>query len=132
MCKINELPNDEYKYNKILSYFDTDLDRLDWEELNKNTWKIKETNHWYKKDIFEYRTTGWKHKNSRTEMEIDFLSDKSKINRYNANAMIFTIVWHTRRYYLSGNEGIGIYWSEERLGCSNDDNMTPKGDNNEK
>ena len=35
MCKINELPNDEHKYNKILSYFDTDLDRLDWEELNK-------------------------------------------------------------------------------------------------
>ena len=36
MCKLNELPNNEQKYNKILSYFDTDLDRLDWEELNKN------------------------------------------------------------------------------------------------
>ena len=35
MCKLNELPNNEQKYNKILSYFDTDLDRLDWEELNK-------------------------------------------------------------------------------------------------
>ena len=26
MCKLNELPNDEYKYNKILAYFDTSLD----------------------------------------------------------------------------------------------------------
>lgn len=35
LCKLNELPNSEEKYNKILSYFDTDLESLDWEELNK-------------------------------------------------------------------------------------------------
>ncbi len=43
MCKLNELPNDENKYNKILSYFDTDLESLDWEELNERAWKKKET-----------------------------------------------------------------------------------------
>ena len=37
MCKLNELPNNEEKYNKILRYFDTSLDTLDWEELNKET-----------------------------------------------------------------------------------------------
>ena len=40
--------------------------------------------------------------------------------------------WRTRRYVLDGNEGTGFYWDEDILGCSNDDNMTPKGDNNEK
>ncbi len=33
--KLNELPNNEYKYNKILSYFDLSLELLDWEKLNK-------------------------------------------------------------------------------------------------
>ncbi|MCI6313484.1 MAG: hypothetical protein MR591_06830 [Helicobacter sp.] len=50
MCKINELPNTEEKYNKILGYFDTSLDTLDWEELNKKTWKISEDSGDYKKE----------------------------------------------------------------------------------
>ena len=42
--------------------------------------------------------------------------------------------WRTRRYYLDGNEGSGLYWSEETLGCVDvaKENMTPKGANNEK
>ena len=48
--------------------------------------------------------------------------------------MLFTIVWHTRRYYLAGNEGTGIYWNEETLGCSDilEYNMNPKETNNAK
>ncbi|AQQ59225.1 hypothetical protein XJ32_02935 [Helicobacter bilis] len=73
MCKLNELPNTEEKYNKILGYFDTSLDTLDWEELNGRVEKLKQTNGWYKKNIFEYRTaTDWKYKNSRIEMTILF------------------------------------------------------------
>ncbi|MDD7346518.1 hypothetical protein, partial [Helicobacter sp.] len=118
MCKLNELPNTEEKYNKILGYFDLSLDTLDWEELNGRVEKLKQTNGWYKKNIFEYRTaTDWKYKNSRIEMAILFFSNESKINRHNINFMYFSSVWHTRRYYLSGNEGTGIYWSEETLGC---------------
>ena len=42
MCKLNELPNNEEKYNKILRYFDLSLDTLDWEELNgKVEWVSK-------------------------------------------------------------------------------------------
>ena len=37
MCKINELPNDEYKYNKILSYFDTSLESLDYSQFQETT-----------------------------------------------------------------------------------------------
>ena len=134
MCKLNELPNDEYKYNKILSYFDLSLDTLDWEELNKKTWKIKESNGDYKKGIYEYATlTEKKQLNSRARMVASFLSNEAEINRYNINQMAINISWHTRRYYLSGNEGTGIYWSEETLACYKvaKENMTPKGVNNE-
>ena len=37
MCKLNELPNDEYKYNKILSYFDTSLESLDYSQFQETT-----------------------------------------------------------------------------------------------
>ena len=135
MCKLNELPNDENKYNKILSYFDTDLDSLDWDKLNEKTWKIKETNARYKKGVFEYRTaTGWKYKNSRIEMEIDFLSNESEISRYNTLAMLFTVVWHTRRSFLEmRGTGYDLVWDEQTLGCSDmiKYNMIPKGENNE-
>lgn len=56
MCKLNELPNDEEKYNKILGYFDTSLDTLDWEELNMGKKKLTEENFDYKKGVFEYMT----------------------------------------------------------------------------
>ena len=132
MCKLNELPNDEDKYNKILSYFDTDLDRLDWEELNKRKRRLTEKNFDYKKGVFEYITQmEWKELNSQIEMQAHFLNNKPEINRYNTNAMSFQVLWHTKRYYLTGNEGSGFYWSEIILGCSNDDNIIPRGEKNE-
>ena len=132
MCKLNELPNTEEKYNKILRYFDTDLDTLDWEKLNEKNIKLTEENFDYKKGVFEYMTQmELRQLKSRIDMRTHFFSNEAEINRYNANAIVFRVVWHTRRYYLSGNEGTGIDWSEETLGCSNNDNMTPKGANNE-
>ena len=139
MCKLNELPNNEEKYNKILAYFDTSLDTLDWEELNHNNdkrkWKVTKEHGYYRQGIYEYATlTKKKEINSRLRMVASFLSNEAEINRYNINQMAINISWHTRRYYLSGNEGTGIYWSEETLACVNvaKENMTPKGANNEK
>ena len=132
MCKLNELPNDEEKYNKILGYFDLSLDTLDWEELNMGKKKLTEENFDYKKGVFEYMTQmELLQSNSRIDIRTHFFSNEAEINRYNANAMVFRVIWHARRYYPAGNEGSGFYWSEELLGCSNDDNMTPKGANNE-
>lgn len=59
MCKLNELPNDENKYNKILKYFNTDLDTLDWEELNHNNdnkrkWKVTKEHGYYRQGVYEY------------------------------------------------------------------------------
>lgn len=137
MCKLNELPNDEYKYNKILSYFDTDLDRLDWEELNKKTWKIKESNGDYKKGIFEYATlTEKKQLNSRARMVASFLSNEAEINRYNINQMAINISWHTRRYYfeIANLTRYDDMWIEKTLACYRvaKENMTPRGFKNDK
>ena len=66
MCKINELPNNEEKYNKILGYFDTSLDTLDWEELNRNhdkrKWKVTKEHGYYRQGIYEYATLTKKRK----------------------------------------------------------------------
>ena len=137
MCKLNELPNDEYKYNKILSYFDTDLDTLDWEELNKKTWKIKESNGDYKKGIFEYATlTEKKQLNSRARMVASFLSNEAEINRYNINQMAINISWHTRRYYfeIANLTRYDDMWIEKTLACYRvaKENMTPRGFKNDK
>ena len=140
MCKLNELPNNEEKYNKILGYFDLSLDTLDWEELNHNNdnkrkWKVTKEHGYYRQGIYEYATlTKKKEINSRLRMVASFLSNEAEINRYNVNQMSIGATWRTRRYYLDGNEGSGLYWSEETLGCVDvaKENMTPKGANNEK
>ena len=130
MCKINELPNDEYKYNKILKYFDLSLDTIDWEELNKRKWKVTKEHGFYRQGIYEYATTNkGKQLNSRTSIIAGFLSNEEEINRYNINQMSIDGTWHTKRYFPDGNEGSGFYWSEENLSCVDivKKNYEPKG-----
>lgn len=80
MCKLNELPNTEEKYNKILRYFDTDLDTLDWEKLNEKNIKLTEENFDYKKGVFEYMTQmELRQLNSRIDMRTHFLVMKQKL-----------------------------------------------------
>ena len=125
MCKINELPNDEYKYNKILSYFDTSLDTLDWEELNNNNdnkrkWKVTKEHGYYRQGIYEYATlTKKKEINSRLRMVAIFLSNEAEINRYNVNQMSIGATWHTRRYYfdIANLTRYDDMWIEKTLAC---------------
>lgn len=133
ICKLNELPNDEYKYNKILGYFDVSLDTLDWEEVNKGKkWRVTNEYGYYKKGIYEYATLSKeKQLNSRVGMVAVFLSNESPINRYNINAMSISISWDTKRYFLE-KESMTSYnyvWIERTLGCVDvaQKNMTPKG-----
>ena len=54
------------------------------------------------------------------DIEIIVTDDGSK-NNFSKNNITSAIVlgtWHTRRYFLDGNEGSGFYWSEEELRCS--------------
>ncbi|RDU59974.1 hypothetical protein CQA53_11145 [Helicobacter didelphidarum] len=137
MCKLNELPNNEEKYNKILSYFGLSLDTLDWEELNDGTWQLKENSSDYKKGVFEYASISRNRSkiNYRLRIAAGFYSNESKINRYNINAMRMYSAWQTRRYHLE-QESMASYklvWMEEELICADvvKDNMIPKGENNE-
>ena len=120
MCKLNELPNDEYKYNKILSYFDLSLDTLDWEELNKRKWKVTPEHGYYRQGIYEYATLTKKEQlNYRTSITASFLSNESKINRYNINQMSIGATWHTRRYFfeITNLLSYGDMWIERTLAC---------------
>ena len=120
MCKLNELPNNEEKYNKILSYFDTDLDILDWEELNGRKWKVTKEHGFYRQGIYEYATTNkGKQLNSRTSIIAAFLSNKSEINQYNINQMSIGGSWHTRRYYfeIANLTRHDDMWIEKTLAC---------------
>ncbi len=47
MCKLNELPNTEEKYNKILSYFDLSLDTLDYKSLNNKMHQLPKESIYY-------------------------------------------------------------------------------------
>ncbi|WP_104718678.1 hypothetical protein [Helicobacter trogontum] len=136
MCKLNELPNTEEKYNKILGYFDTSLDTLDWEEFIERTWQLKENSGDYKKGVFEYAYISKSREiNYRLRIAAGFYSNESKINRYNIGAIRMYSTWHTRRYHLEQESmtSYHFYWDEETLSCIdvNADNMTPKGANNE-
>ncbi|WP_369607309.1 hypothetical protein, partial [Helicobacter trogontum] len=133
MCKLNELPNTEEKYNKILGYFDTDLESLDWEELNKEA-QIAHSSPIaidYRRKVINYSSSTPKNK-GRLSYNYVFLYPHSKEKFFQQNLPLIGILttWQTRRYFLDGNEGSGFYWSEERLGCDNADNMTSKGVNN--
>lgn len=113
MCKINELPNDEEKYNKILKYFNTDLESLDWEELNK-TKRI--SNAFYKFEILsrnplpddKYRyeyidknrfviNNAPKFKDI-TAIIVEFYTLQPHINRNNIADIKIFVSWNTKRY----------------------------------
>ncbi|MCI6313222.1 MAG: hypothetical protein MR591_05495 [Helicobacter sp.] len=122
MCKINELPNTEEKYNKILGYFDTDLESLDWEELNERALKLtKGFNLDYIEGRLEYRVKVATIQKRRYDISVDLYTNTN--NKGFSKETITHIEtygsWKTRRYFLDGNEGTGIYWSEETLSCSN-------------
>ena len=120
MCKLNELPNDEYKYNKILAYFDTSLDTIDWEELNKKTFRLtKGINSDYVEGKLEYRVKIATIRKKRYNISVDLYANNKGFSKENITYIETYGTWYTKRYYLSGNEGTGIYWSEIDLSCTN-------------
>ncbi|WP_104718269.1 hypothetical protein [Helicobacter trogontum] len=118
MCKLNELPNNEEKYNKILGYFDLSLDTLDWEELNGRVYKLGEQAYFYLHNYREYSVYIGQIKKSRYNVDLNLYSYQNNFSKNNITSAIVLGTWHTRRYFLDGNEGSGFYWSEEELRCS--------------
>ncbi|TQR59054.1 hypothetical protein DMC01_07355 [Campylobacter troglodytis] len=41
LCQLNELPNNEKKYNKIFAYYGLSLGTINYDLLNKNMFKLQ-------------------------------------------------------------------------------------------
>ncbi len=139
ICKLNELPNNAEKYNKILSYFDTDLESLDWEELNREAQiSYLETIVAYRQKITNYSSSIPKNK-GRLGYNYIFLypNSKEKFSQQKLPLIGILATWHTKRFYPNGNISTsGLYWSEETLSCIDvaevEYIMTPKEANSDK
>ena len=126
LCKLNKLPNNEEKYNKMLAYYDMGLDDIDWKKINKDKHFLCKKNY---RDDYEYNECLpnvreymaeliEKQMNHRLYTSVWIYSDKSNLNRDNITDMEITGAWETRFFVLDGNEGSGFYWSERSLYCS--------------
>ncbi len=98
MCKINELPNDEEKYNKILSYYDTSLDTLDWEKIANNL---------YLNDYGKYIHKVKKRYN-RIGSSLFFIFNSKIVSQKNIDNMWLYVEWDNKRKYFE-QESIASY-----------------------
>ena len=124
MCKLNKLPNDENKYNKFLSYFDTDLDSLDWDELNKNTKILEPTGFFYKKYKNKYMLELQRYNiHGMIRVDILFFANQKDFAKNNINVAKIIPIWNTGRKTLKlANEGnMEARLIAKKLGCSDID-----------
>lgn len=81
MC---EIPDNEEKYNKILSCFGLSLDSLDYELLNNKIHKLSKESIYYKENKYTYGAyLELIPYNSRIKVSIAFLSNQNKLNKKN-------------------------------------------------
>lgn len=119
ICKLNELPNDEYKFNKILGYFNQNFESLDWDKLNKEALKLSNGRRDYIKGKLEYRAEVATISKKSYDISVDLYANDKGLSKENITYIETYGTWHTNRFYLDGNEGSGVYWNEKRLGCYN-------------
>ena len=119
ICKLNELPNDEYKFNKILGYFNQNFESLDWEGLNEEALKLSNGRRDYIKGKLEYRAEVATISKKSYDISVDLYANDKGLSKENITYIETYGTWHTNRFYLDGNEGSGVYWNEKRLGCYN-------------
>ena len=119
ICKLNKLPNNEEKYNKVLGYFGESLDSLDWDELNKKAHKMGAGNRHFVKDKVEYTVDAVIKKTDRYEAFVELFANKNGMSRDNITFIRAYSYWDTRRKFLSlGHEGnMRVDFIEESVDC---------------
>ncbi|RDU58817.1 hypothetical protein CQA53_11835, partial [Helicobacter didelphidarum] len=97
---------DEEYYNKLLKYFDTSLDKLDWEYIQENL-------------FFNGEKYGYKFKkyDGRISAALFFMFNDNRASFDNINNIWMSINWRDLRPLPAGNEGTGFYLSGGRVGC---------------
>ena len=119
MCKLNELPNNEEKYNKILGYFDLSLDTLDYDKLDYNM-KHPVSIHPIDKVFLTKPNEVMVAELSKNRYYIKAIFSSKDSHNFSYRNIIQADLfghWHARRYFPDGNEGSGFYWSEGTLDC---------------
>lgn len=134
MCKLNELPNDEYKYNKILSYFDKKLgDRDDFPHTKEYSSRIETLTLYvfYHQYFREHEETSLEGRLALSTMASQTPKEKYKLSYDSIKSMFLSLSWHTRRYYfeIANLTRYGDMWIEKTLACYKvaKENMTPRG-----
>ncbi|WP_147290066.1 hypothetical protein, partial [Helicobacter didelphidarum] len=124
MCKLNELPNNEEKYNKILSYFGLSLDTLDWEGIEKNSILLTPKYLDYDENNVRYLYS-YKIQKSRIEY-IAHLLFEHKIDKRHLMKIEFALIWDPKRRYLTtkGMSSYELVFKPYRETC----NIFEKGD----
>ena len=107
MCKLNELPNTEEKYNKILRYFDTDLESLDWEKIKKDSVLLTTGYLEYTSQNDRYMYRYKDNYNQRTNKAL-FLFFNDSVELKNLYKMDFELFWDDKRKYLT-TESVASY-----------------------
>lgn len=106
---------DEEYYNKVLAYFDTDLNSLDWDTIGKEAKQIGENNLYYNPNETRLQYV-YNAKKGRIEYFYGMYF-KDKADRRHLIKMYFSPFWYNRQYWLEGNEGSGLWWNEDSLYC---------------
>ena len=124
ICKLNELPNDEYKYNKILGYFDTDLDNLDWEGLKEvaidlsNSIDGKYAD--YLPSIRVYRSNVLANKTRKYWYDVTLYFNNNGVSKEHITYIkTFASFFKTNRYFLEpkGSTAYSWEWNERSFTC---------------
>lgn len=122
MCKVNEFPNNEQKYNKILSYFDLSLDTLDWEGLKERALKlVKGFNADYVESKLEYRAKVTAIRKKRYNISVDLFANNKGLSKENITYIQTYGTWYTNRYFLEQESmaNYNLVWREKELSCTN-------------
>ena len=112
MCKLDpelyqgNIYSEEY-YNKVLAYYNTSLDKLDWNYIQNNL---------FLNEIGQYLYVFKKFDGRITISSNMFFKDKNA-TQDNIDKLTFFIRWDNYRPYLTGNEGAGFYISGDVEMC---------------
>lgn len=98
---------DEEYYNKVLKYFDTDLESLDWEYIQENL-KVNDKGH------FLYKFERY---NDRIYHSFSLFFKDNQARRDNIKKIMFYANWDKIRPLPAGNEGTGFFLSGEIEDC---------------
>ncbi|XAK44290.1 hypothetical protein AAID97_05150 [Campylobacter coli] len=98
---------DEEYYNKVLRYFDTSWDAMDWKDIQQ------------KSHINDYGDFLYKFKkyDDRIYHSFTLVFKNNQARKDNVKTIMFYASWRDLRPFPSGNEGTGFYLSGDRLSC---------------